>query len=132
MGQQICGNNLWGAASQSSSPNSRPGVSSILTGRPMESSYCSRVVKPTAISSCLAISVDSVHYLGAINLLNAVVLAEPINSQVVGYSPGNKRVSRLFPFTTDSDPLSPTRHLSSDHAGKFSGCWRTDEHFPSL
>src|SRR5260370_12693570 len=67
----------------------------------------------------LSISVDSVHYLSATNLINAVVLAEPINSQVVGYSPGNKRVSRLFPFTTDSDPLSPARNLSSDHAGKF-------------
>jgi hypothetical protein len=37
----------------------------------------------------------------------------PAHSARIGcYSPGNKRVSRLFPFTTDSDPLSPARKLS--------------------
>jgi hypothetical protein len=32
--------------------------------------------------------------------------------RVTGYSAGNKRVSRLFSFTTDSVPLSPARKLS--------------------
>jgi hypothetical protein len=31
---------------------------------------------------------------------------------VISNSPGNKRVSSLFPVTTDSGPLSPARKLS--------------------
>jgi hypothetical protein len=37
---------------------------------------------------------------------------------MVGYSPENKRVSRLLSVTTDSAPLSRARKSSSDHAAK--------------
>ncbi len=37
-----------------------------------------------------------------------------MSTNIDGNSPGNKRVSRLFPFTTDSDPLSPARKLSAN------------------
>jgi hypothetical protein len=39
--------------------------------------------------------------------------------RMVGYSPGNKRVSRLFPFTTDNARLSPARTRMASFSNRF-------------